>query len=97
MRLCHNIYMYYRNKKLNRKKLQTSKHDAILKSIEEHDEVTEKANQAIDMFLAAMDGESKWFECTCKEIDTEEKLKRSTKKNDCSKPFANTSRSHNPA
>jgi len=39
----------------------------IDKMIEDHKEVTAKANEALNLMIAALDGETGWFSCSCVE------------------------------
>ena len=48
------------SKMLNRKSQKE-----ILAQIDEHHQITIQTNEALDKMIAALDGESEWFDCNC--------------------------------
>ena len=96
MKICQMLRNYCDNKKQTKKEKKINKHEAIMDLIEEHELLTQKANLVMDEFIAAMDGENKWFECTCVELpEKNSNLKRKLKKHDCTNTFNGLAYRHN--
>jgi len=43
----------------------------VFKAIEEHEKETEHAAKVLDKAIAALDGETGWWSCTCKPTEKE--------------------------
>ena len=54
-------FSWIRNWWVNRKRQQ----DEINKMIEDHHRITSEADEALNKMIAALDGETGWFTCTC--------------------------------
>lgn len=65
-------FSWIRNWWMNKKRQQ----DEINKMIEDHHRITNEADKALNKMIAALDGETGWFTCTCN--DNRQPKRRST-------------------